>query len=172
MHFLYVGFSRPTPEHMGLKSWVIMKFDGAEYSHAYLMYPDVTGATNVLHAIGSGVTIEKFEDFRKARIPVKVFRIAIDADILQQVRGFAMGVVGKDYSQSQLLWILVLRFFRLGWLFRPNTNRKMICSELVCLAMNYFFGVIPPKPYDLMTPKDACELMNRMVLSGKATEIA
>lgn len=148
-----VIFTRPVS--FSLKSWLIMKVMGTDYSHCAIYFEG-----DLYQAIGSGVERDVGAKYLETHEIVKsrTVDLQISRDFLL---GLSEGEKGKDYSQTQLFLILL----KMPWLSRilSNGSEKMICSEYVArLLMFSEFRSRFPENLDLITPKDLV-----MVLFGQ-----
>lgn len=135
------------PNSPGIKSKLICRFMGTPYSHIALVYKDC-----LYHAIGNGVTWDPGLTYLKDHTIVKSYNVEL-ACSEDYFFGACAGERGKDYSQMQLILILL----KMGWLNRLFYNRdeKMICSEFVAKFLRFStIGSKLPKELDLITPKD------------------
>lgn len=133
-----------------LVSRMIMRRIGADFSHIGI----VLNSTHVWHATGDGVNFETVGRFLEKREFVEKFPIKVQNG--EFARGYMVGSLLKEYSQSQYLGFLVpsLRSF-LG-----NKAEKTICSELVMDFIRDVCWPVPsdwPRAHDFVNPKEALE---------------
>jgi len=156
------------------KSSFLMRVMGTNYSHALIRFiPDRTIVLNnitliakvpyIFECIGHGVSLAKESDVfpghsyeHRWKLPLKVSR--------DYFYGYIEGSYGKEYSQSQLIGILLLQKLKLDKLRLPfwhNKRGKMICSELVARVLFDCCGIKLGHKMDFITPLHIEEALSK-----------
>ena len=132
-------------------SRVIMNRLKINYSHAAILYKDT-----IYHAIKQGVLAEKLSDLPKNDVIVheKEIELKVSEDYFL---GFMAGVVGTDYSETQLL----------GFLFDGIRSKvtdgrtELICSEFVAWVLQEMSDYKFDENLDFVDPKDLWTMLNK-----------
>ncbi len=157
MKTVVVGFSRP--KHCTLLSKLIMKLQGTNYSHVYLMfYSESLDRKLIYQASGLQVNFVGSQLFYEHHIAVKEFELSISDEAYKKALQFAVDKAGSPYSIKQLFRILW--YSTTGHLTQGDGRQMYVCSELVAQMLLEDFGLDVNKDLDLVTPKDLFELMS------------
>ncbi|MFV8250264.1 hypothetical protein [Bdellovibrio bacteriovorus] len=112
----------------------------------------------VFHAVGHGVEVIPLSEFLKDRDILVQFDFETTRDQDLKLDGFIHGSKGDEYSQSQLLGIVLAKWFKAEGAFFSNGTDKYICSELVAVTFAYIFGKFKDLNKDLVTPRELHDL--------------
>jgi len=122
---IYVGFSKS--HSPGLISKLQMRVFRIDFSHMYVCF-ELGGVKLVAHAIGKGVVVQLFSEFKKRRTPMHEFLIRL---LPQQFNDFllkAFSTVGQKYGTREMLGCGVMAVFGLSK--NPFENKEeTYCSE-------------------------------------------
>jgi hypothetical protein len=138
------------------KSRVIRFFSRAPFSHVAIV-GKYGNLDYLVHAVGKGVCYQPLQSYLDQGDRI-LFRKTIKLNCSnERLIGFALGEMGKEYSDTQLVMIsLNLRW--LPWL--GNGGSKRICSEFVAAVLDLFSTEYEmPKPLDFVTPKDLFDIL-------------
>jgi hypothetical protein len=117
-HFVFVS-SEVDPD---FKSSAIMYATKAPYSHAGVMIDDT-----IYHATKEGVHSTKTYEFLKTHNFNHLIDVTEYIKNDSYALGWCHGSIGKDYSESQLVGIILKPFRKFGYF--NDDKREMICSE-------------------------------------------
>lgn len=159
MKRVVVGFSRP--KKLNIVSKLIMKMQGTDYSHAYLMFRSESLDRNLIYqASGLQVNFTGSQLFYEHHIVVKEFELLVSDESYKKALQFAVDKAGSPYSIKQLfsmLWYMLT-----GHQVAGDGRQAYVCSELVGQMLLEDFSIDLDKDLDLVTPKDLFELLSEI----------
>lgn len=139
MKFKVFASSEPIPDY---KSNAIMYFTKSKYSHVGIIVDDL-----IYHATGDGVNVKAVPEFLKTHVFEFVFDITKYVNNPSYALGWCDGNLGKDYSESQLMAIMLKPFRQFG--FFNDDDSEMICSEFVARFIQKCTTMPVPNDVDL-----------------------
>lgn len=153
-----VSFLFTTKRKWNLFSWAVSFFEKVDFSHACIMYD-----TTIFQATGDGVHLMPLSEFWKINRTVHEITFLVDDFELQKIKSFAAGCVGKEYSTSQLIGIVALRWLKLRpESLKPNGTGKYICSELCADVASHALKMDFNRVHDYITPRELFEHLTRI----------
>jgi len=142
---LIVGFS--TRKKKTIFNYLIEWFEKTPYSHAF-----TACNAKVFQANAHGVNIIKMSDFLELNYIIETVEFDLTPKQVQLYKGFVNGCVGKEYSQLQLVLIVLGKY--LGIFFHSiNGTKKYICSELCADTLSFVLKIHFPAIHDYITPR-------------------
>lgn len=162
MNSLIVGFSRP--KKWKLLSWLIMKVEKTNYSHAYIkIYAKSYDRWLIYQATGNGVFFWAEQEFNLHSQPVLEKEIVISDAAKAETVTWCLDQLGKEYGKTQLLGMALCKLFKLNKLFK-NGNRQFVCSELVAMALEKAQVIKNVKDQDNMGLKELSDLIKEITV--------
>lgn len=158
-------------KHPTWKTKLIMWAMGTEYSHVGMLGVNDDGQEYLFHAVGEGVCVQPSHEYvNEERTIVRRKRVPLQCS-MRELRGFVIGESGKDYSETNLLLIAALDYFKvkrivdaMNWLLGDG-DAERTCGELTAKVLwlwsdDYLLtGTI-----DNITPKDLEDILQPEVL--------
>lgn len=133
-----VGFSR----HKGFAplSWLIMKCEGTNFSHAYIRVRSESLDRNLIyHATGSGVYFIGEPAFEEHVTVAEEYELKVTDQTRKELLQWAVDTSGKPYGKMQLIGLGLKRLVKLVGISIKNPfgtgNKAYICTELVASAL-------------------------------------
>lgn len=139
-------------------SWLIMKFSGKPYSHAFVIVDEEI----IFECVEKGVVKSAVADLLKGGAHVIVDRVQVfpsyyprqgcRACVDRDAYGYLRGSIGISYSQMQIP-AFILKFLRK---FVRNGRSRMICSEFVAWFLKEGLGHLHEKleDCDFVSPEE------------------
>lgn len=121
-----------------LLSWLIRKFTGGNYSHAWLLHKSNDYKTNlIIHATSGGVKVVEADKVLKRWKFWKLFKYAPKG--LENALPSMAKYLGNDYDYGALIffsWVIIAK----NWFKKKVKNpwrdpKAMICSEFVTILL-------------------------------------
>ncbi|XGC82055.1 hypothetical protein ACES2L_06100 [Bdellovibrio bacteriovorus] len=120
---------------------------GSQMSHALCILNGMV----VFQAVNDGVETMPLDLFLKENVITEQVHYTLTDVQRLRLEGYVAGCIGKEYSQSQLLGIVISKWLGIEWKIFKNGTRKFICSELCANILTYVLGIYFG-PADLITP--------------------
>lgn len=154
MSTIYIGLSYPNKFKIG--AWLISKWIGRTYSHAYIRFAEGKISSTVYQASHGMVHFKTQENFIRDNLVIKEYAIQVSDDCRINVLQHCMDLAGEKYGYLELFKIFILDILNWANLPIPKTydGPGYICSELVADIMQQTLNVIWDKPTYLLKPSD------------------
>jgi hypothetical protein len=147
-----------------LVSKAIMYFLKTNYSHVMILFEDVDGKEKILHSIGQGTCIDEDKKYLESHKIVKMYEVPMKVS-REVFAGYARGRVGREYSQSQYV-DMILEKLGIKWKPFSNGNSKGVCSEEVTAAAPMSQLELPSDlDLDLIDPKEVDDFLAKQPLA-------
>jgi hypothetical protein len=155
---LLLGFSRGVSFGERLKSATIRWFTGGTVSHAFLLYNDSHLGWLTIGANSNGVTYQPLEQFKRARLIVKLFEPVEETMSLwtglARMRDFIdagfnlSGLIGMSMVEIATHWLH--QTAPRNWLSDPH---RVFCSQMcVTILRHSGFDLLPGRDPDTIDP--------------------
>lgn len=158
MRNVIIGFSKP--KHFKLYAWLIMKFDKANFDHAYLRFISENLNRSIIYqAVGKGVQFIGKTLFEAHSEPIEEYQLIVSDDSYTKLMQFCIDNAGISYGFKQVLGACIVKIAaKFGKEIKnpfANQLHSEFCSEIALRCLNVIdtekFKDIDPES---ITPKE------------------
>lgn len=158
MRELSIGFSE-SKKFLPLFCWAIKAFEGTEFSHVYVRQNTHYNIDLIYQASGTTVNFMNDKVFLNKNKVVKEFKFNVTDQAYDNYMKFALTNVGKPYSVSQVIGIVIAKFLALRKNPFATGQASYVCSELIADVLYELAKFkIEREDFDSITPKEIFDL--------------
>lgn len=159
MKEIIVGLSKP-PEFKPF-AYAIQKFEGTEYSHAYIKFHcDQFDRDMIYQASGLAVNFMSSDVFSSHGTPVHEWKIQVTDEQFNEIMKFCADQLGKPYGLKAIIGIAFYIPFGIK-LVDSDKLETFICSELVGEILKIIDIIDKDAQLDYFTPKDVFNTLDK-----------